>query len=90
MSKQSNWGGKRKGAGSGGKRKGAGRKKVKFSFDTIGSAFVIERSMVNDVPGKPEVWEVANVTDDYFELQIQRGDNTEIMTISKIGFWNGE
>ena len=90
MSKRSNWGGKREGAGSGGARPGAGRPKVKFNFDTIGSAFVIERGMVNDVPGPPEVWEIANVTDDYFELQITRGDTTEIMTISKIDFWNGE
>lgn len=90
MSESNNWGGKRPGAGSGGKRPGAGRPKVKFNFDSIGSAFVIERGMVNDVTGPPEVWEIVNVTNDFFELQIARGDTTEIMTISKIDFWNGD
>lgn len=89
MSNKNNWGGKRPGAGSGGKREGAGRPKVKFNFDTIGSAFVIERGMVNDAPSPPEVWEIVNVTDGFFELQITRGDTAEIMTISKIDFWNG-
>lgn len=85
------WGGRREGAGSGGKRPGAGRPKVKFSFDGIGNAFVIERQTLGNLPdAKPEVWEIANVTDDYFELQIKRGDTTEIMTISKIDFWNGQ
>lgn len=90
MAKLNNWGGKREGAGSGGPRPGAGRPKVRFNFDSIGSAFVIERGMVGDVPGPPEVWEIANVTEDYFELEITRGDNTEIMTISKIDYWNGK
>lgn len=90
MSKSDNWGGPRPGAGSGGPRPGAGRPKVKFNFDTIGSAFVIERGMVNDVPGPPEVWEIADVTDNYFELQRTVDGNSEIITISKIGYWNGE
>lgn len=86
----SGWGGKRPGAGSGGKRPGAGRPKVKFNFGSIGDAFVMERGTVNEVPGSPEVWEIVSVTDDYFELQRTVGQHSEIITISKIDFWNGE
>jgi hypothetical protein len=74
----------------GGARPRAGRKQVRFRFGNIGDSFVIERGMVNDVPGPPEIWEIANVTDDFFEMQVKRGDTTEIMTISKIDFWNGQ
>lgn len=85
-----NHGGKRKGAGSGGKRPGAGRKQVKFNFGSIGDSFVMERGIINEVPRSPEVWEVVTVTDEYFELQRTIGRHSEIITISKIDYWNGE
>lgn len=85
-----NHGGKREGAGSGGARPGAGRPKTRFNFGAKGDGFVIERGMVNELPSPPEVWKVAAVHEDYFELERVIDGTSEIMTISKIDFWNGE
>lgn len=90
----SNWGGsrpkQREDDQRGGKRSGAGRKQVKFNFGSIGDSFVMERGMVNDVPAPPEMWEIIAVTDDYFELQRVVDGTSEIITISRLDFWNGE
>lgn len=77
-------------SGWGGKRKGAGRPKINFNFGSIGDSYVMERGMVNDVPSPPEVWEVVAVTDDYFELQRTVDGTSEIITVSKLAYWNGE
>lgn len=90
MDNKKSWGGKRKGAGSGGSRPNAGRKKTRFSFGKIGDSFVIERGMLGEMPSRPEVWEVAQVTEGYFELQRTVGGTSEIITISKLSFWNGD
>lgn len=89
----SNWGGKRPGAGSGGARPGAGRPAVlKFKNTRIeqGEHVVIERSMVNDVSTPPEMWELVDVQDGYFELQRTVDGTSEIMSISTVSFFNGE
>ncbi len=85
-----NWGGKREGAGSGGSRPNAGRPRRRFDFGKLGSSFVVQSETIGSEPTPPEVWELANVTADYFEFQIGRGNTTEILTIAKIDFWNGE
>lgn len=84
------WGGKRDGAGSGGSRPNAGRPRQRFNFGELGSGYVIQSEPIGGEPTPPEIWELALVAEGYFELQIQRGDTMEIMTIAKIDFWNGE
>jgi hypothetical protein len=74
----------------GGKRPGAGRPRINFNFGNIGDSFVIEQGAVNELPWPPEVWEIVTVTDDYFELQKTVDGTSEIMTISKMDYWNGE
>ena len=74
----------------GGRRKGSGRKKTIFPFGSLGDSFVIERAPVNELPSPPEVWEIVLVTDDYFELQRTVNGTSEIMTVSRLAFWNGE
>ena len=83
------WGGKREGACSGGSRPNAGRKRRRFDFGELGSSYVIQLETIGKEPTKPEVWELVNVTADYFEFQIGRGNTTEILTITKIDFCFG-
>lgn len=89
----SNWGGKRKGAGSGGKREGAGRKPVLKWKNTrlkLGGYVVIEREELGGLPLPPEVWKLVNVQDGHFEFQRTVDGNSEIMTVSGIDYWNGD
>ena len=83
MNKMNNWGGKREGAGSGGSRPNAGRPRQRFDFGKLGSSYVIQLETIGGERTPPEVWELVNVTADYFELQIGRGNTTEILTIAK-------
>lgn len=87
---QANWGGKREGSGSGGSRPNAGRTRQRFDFGERGSYFVIQSKTIGKEPAPPEFWELSNVTADYFEFRTGRGNTTEILTIAKIDFENGE
>lgn len=82
-------GGKRQGAGrkSGSKNPNAGRKKRKFHFKD--DHYIIETSMIDGLP-VPVMWKLAEVTDDYIELQREIDGNTEIMMIQKQSYWNGD
>jgi hypothetical protein len=78
---QSNWGGKRDGAGSGGKREGAGRPRRKWDSGGRGGKWIVEKSAPNGFPELMGVWTVLDVGDDYIDFQNEKTE--EIITIRK-------
>jgi len=75
----SNWGGKRKGAGSGGKREGAGRPREKIKLGRPGTIWFMEKSEINGLPEKPRRLCLLSVSDD--EIEFQDVETEELISI---------
>lgn len=83
-------GGKRKGAGrkSGSKNPNAGRKKRRFIFSE--DNYILDREMIGGIPEKPQLWRLAGVHENYIELERVIDGTSEIITLTKQSFWNGD
>jgi hypothetical protein len=73
----SNWGGKRKGAGSGGQREGAGRPRESFKFGLANSPWIVKRVSVTGPDSKPEIWRVHEIT--ATSITFRRSDNSLVV-----------
>ncbi len=76
---KSNWGGKRKGAGSGGPRPGAGRPRTIATLRK-GDHLVMERGTMGGEIQRPQMWQVLSIGgDDGNVIEFQCGNDIIVL-----------